>query len=162
VTDPLWDEYVEAVRGLGGLPALLDERSRQATAEEQAAARRARSTLDADQRRCDEWSLLARRAIATAEARMVAAQVLVPDPASGPAPMAGPPDELAATVQQAERELHADLAGLDIARRRARQRAIEDARRAAERAATRRAMIRFAVLGGLVVAAILAVAIAFG
>jgi hypothetical protein len=121
---------------------------------------RAQADLAAESHRCDAWSLQGRRAIATAEARLVAAQVLVPDHADTPAAPTGSPAGLAAVVQQTERELEADLAALHTARRRARQRAAEDARRAQERAAHRMAIIKFAVIGGAVVVAILALAVA--
>jgi hypothetical protein len=161
VTDPLWTEYLDAVRGLGQLPELRDERRRQASAHEQAAVRQARAALDTELHRCDEWSTIAGRAMSTAEARLVAAQVLVPDVAAAPPPPAGAPAELVALVQQTEHELATDLAGLDTARRRARQRAIERAQRAKELAARRRQVIKFAAVGGAVVVALLVLAFVF-
>ena len=162
MSDPIWDEYVEAVRGIGGLPDLRDERKRQATAEEEAAVRRARAELDAEQRQCAGWSLLARRAIANAEARLVAAQVMVPDAAAAPAPPSGSTAELAALVQQTERELDADLVSLEAARRRARQQDEENRRLAAERADRRRGMIKFALFGAAIVGVILLIALLAG
>jgi len=158
-SDPLWDEYVDAVRGLGRLPELRDERRRTASAVEQQSVQRARSAQDAELRRCEEWALIAGRAMSTAEARLVAAQVLVPDVTAAPPMPVGPPEELVALVQQSERELAGDLGSLDTARRRARQRAIEQAQRAKELAARRRAVIKFAAVGGVVVVALLVLAL---
>lgn len=162
MTDPDWDAYIEAVESLGALPEDRDKLKRQAALEEEAAVRAARAALDAEQQRCGEWTLLARRAIANAEARLVAAQVLVPDVAAAPEPPSGSPPELAAMVRQNERELETDLAGLEAARRRARQQAAEASRLAAERADRRRGMIRFALFGALIVGAILAIALLAG
>lgn len=162
MSDPLWDEYVDAVRNLGQLPALKDERRRQATAREQASVRRAKDALEAELRHCEEWSVVASRAMSTAEAKLVAAQVLVPDVAAAPVLPSGTPVELAGVVQQTERELAGDLIAVDTARRRAKQRAIERAQRAKELAARRRAVIKFAVVGGTVVVALLVLAFLLG
>lgn len=162
MTDPLWEEYVGAVHGLGQLPELHDERRREAAAEEAATVGRAREAAEAQFRSGEEWTGQARRALTTAEARLVAAQVLVPDEASALPPATGAPAALSKAVHQAEQELVTDLAGLQTARRRARENAIARAHRARELAARRRQIAIFAAVGAVVVLAILGLAIAFG
>jgi len=162
VTDPLWDEYVDGVRNLGKLPGLRDERRRQATAEEEASVRRAKEAVEEELRRCEEWSAQARRAIGTAEAKLVKDQVLVPDPAAAPPRPGGTPAELAALVQRTGHELEADLASLDSARRRAHQNRLARERRAAELAARRKAILIFTAAGAVVVLAIIALAVLAG
>ncbi len=163
MSDPLWDEYVDAVRNLGQLPALRDERRRQATAHEQASVRRAkdgagdratalRGVVDRRQPR-DEYGRGQAGRRAGAGARRVG---------GAGAPVCGAPAELVGIVQQTERELAGDLIGVDTARRRAKQRAIERAQRAKELAARRRAVIKFAAVGGAVVVALLVLAVLLG
>lgn len=158
--DPVWTDYVESVRGLARLPELRDSRRHQAADEEKSVVARARAELDSRLRRCDEWETLSRRAIATAEARMVAAKVLLPDEASTPPPPNAPPEELVAQLKVSERELDTDLASLEAARRRARSRAAEDAAREAALAARRKMMITFVAISVALVLAILVLAIA--
>jgi hypothetical protein len=162
MTDPLWSSYVDAVRSLGALPELRDERRRQATAEEEASVRRARERIEEELRRCEEWSTLARRAVGTAEARLVAAQVLVPDPAAAPPPPTGSPAELAALVERAQHEVEGDVAGLDAARRRSIQNAAARERRASELAARRKQLLMFAGVGAAVVLVIILIAVLAG
>jgi len=162
MTDPLWDEYVDAVRGLGRLPERRDELHRRATAAEEAALRQAQATVEAETARSEEWAVLAKRSVGTAETRLVQAQVLVPDPAAAPSPPEGSPAELVGVVRQTEHELATDIQDLGTARRRASEQAIERARRAAALAARVRAIVIFAAVGAVVVVVIVVLAVLAG
>jgi hypothetical protein len=161
MTDPLWNDYVDAVEKLGRLPERRDHLRRAASAAEQEAYRRAQAQLDAETRRCDAWDAQARRAIENAEAKLVSEHVLVPDPA-GVAPATGSPDELAILLRQTEHELDADVASLDLARRRAKDEAVKAARAARQRAELLRGVAIFAAVGAAVVLAIVAIAVLAG
>lgn len=161
MTDPLWNDYVGAVEKLGQLPAHRDGLRGAASQAEQHAYQRAQAELDDEARRCEVWDTQARRAIENAEAKLVSAQVLVPDPAGGALPT-GSPEELAAAVRQAEQDLDADLASLTLARRRAKDEAIKAALAAKHRAELRRGIAIFAAVGAAVVLAIIAVAVLTG
>jgi hypothetical protein len=161
MTDPLWNDYVGAVTELGQLPGRRDHLRGAASNVEQESYRRAQAELDAEARRCDAWDTQARRAIENAEAKLVSAQVLVPNPAEAP-PATGSPAELAAAVRQAEQDLDADLASLTLARRRAKDEAIKAALAAKQRAELRRGIAIFAAVGAAVVLAIIAVAVLSG
>lgn len=156
--DPVWGEYVEAVRHLARMPELLDERRRQASADERAAAQHARAALDAALGRCEQWRAQARRAIATAEARLVAAHVLVPDPSSAPSVDYESPDPLVDEVDRLVRELDSAVVELQNTRRRMRLEAAEEAARRLRAAARRRRWIRSGVLASVVLA-VLALAV---
>lgn len=161
MTDPLWSSYVDAVGQLARLPERGDHLRGRATAAEQETYRRAQADLDAVTRQCAAWNDEVRRALETAEAKLVQANILLPDAAAA-TPLAGEPAALSNVLREAGRELDADLAGLELARRRAK----DDAQRAAfvakQRADLRRGIVLFAGVGAVVVLAILVIAVLAG
>lgn len=161
MTDPLWDEYSVAVRGLGEIPGSRDKRRAAASKAEKDAVDRARKARNAEIERTEEWQTLASRAANTAEARLVAEQVTVPDTTSAPMP-GSPPAELAALLAQTQQELVTDIRGLNSARIRARDEAIRRAQRAKERAERRRAVAMFVAIGAAVVVALVVISVLTG
>lgn len=140
--DPVWDEYVEAVGGLARLPVLMGERTRSVKAEEDASVQRAQSALDAGNTLFAEWVALARRTMTTAEARLVAARVLVPDAALASTVPHDTPDALVDQLVALDRRLAAEVGGLEDARRQARAEAMQQAAARRRQSALRKELYR--------------------
>ncbi|HEV2087987.1 MAG TPA: hypothetical protein VGR21_06725 [Cryptosporangiaceae bacterium] len=156
--DPVWDDYLLAVGDLARVPNLVGDRRQSAQAEEDAALHRARTALDAVLTRCQEWRTQAQRAVATGEARLVAAKLLLPDAAEAPTITAETPEPLVESLTILEQKLDNDLAKLEQARRYARQESLERAADAQRRAE----MMRQLYTVGAAVAAIILFAILLG
>jgi hypothetical protein len=154
--DPEWNDYLEAVRGLASLPDLVDERRRGAKEDEDAAIARAKAAQEAALNRCEEWRTYAKRALSTAEARLVSARILVPDASAAPTVAYDAPDPLVESLAELEKKLNSEVSGLREARRAGRARAMERAAEAARKTALRRELLRIAgaialiVLGALI------------
>ena len=129
--DPEWTDYLEAVTGLAGLPNLVDERRRSAKDDEQASITRAKTAQELALARCDEWQVYAKRTLANAEARLVAAHILVPDPSAAPTISYDAPEPLLEGLAELDKKLSGEVAGLHEARRAGRARAMERAAEAA-------------------------------
>jgi hypothetical protein len=153
-----WDDYLEAVQALASVPDRHDGRRKRIAAQEAAAVEAARAQLAEALQRSDGWEQLARRAVATAEAKLVTSQVLLPDPAAAQQATAAPGGQLADAVRTAESDLAADLASLDAARREAARQAAEDAVRAAAAAVRRRQLITYGGIAVILVALVLVIA----
>jgi hypothetical protein len=154
-----WSDYLESVAALASMPGRERGRQERAAQDEAAAVGDARSELASRLAECREWEQAAARALATAEARLVSAQILLPDPAAGPPLPQGSPAELADAVAAAERDLDADLAGLAAARRAAARQAADDAARAARIARRKMLVLKYGGLALVVLAVVLAVAL---
>lgn len=152
--DPLWEEYVEAMRALATVPTTLDARLKEADAEREETIRTARSAREYELRRCAAWRALARRELANAEARLVAAKVLIPSSRAVPAPTETDPEMLAEGLRSSAREFAATLGTLQTARRKARDADLAEQSRRGRAVAMRR---RFVVVG----AAVLLIVVAF-
>lgn len=146
--DPLWNEYAEAVAGLASLPELLAARRREASAGQDTTLASARATRDVELRRCRDWHAQAKRAVANAEAKLVAAKVLIPDvsqarqlavaePESGQSELvkATKPQTLVDQLRQVMREFDDELEALGVATRRSRDAELREEQRLAELAA---------------------------
>lgn len=120
-TDPLWMEYTEAIRGVAALPDQLSSRLAETNRDGDAAVQRAQHQRDQRVHDCSEWAVQARRATANAEARLVAAKVLIPD-AAAPAPAVDQQDPglLVEELRNSVRDVDAALTTLGAARRRER------------------------------------------
>ncbi len=132
LNDPLWNEYAESVAGLAELPALLTARKAEAAAGQETALTNARAARDAELRRCRDWRAQAKRATANAEAKLVAAKVLIPDASQAPQLPVGKPQHLVDELSQAVRRFDEELSGLDAATRRSRDAELLQQRRDAE------------------------------
>jgi hypothetical protein len=154
-----WTDYLESVAALASMPGRERARHERAAQDEASAVGAARSELSSRLAQCREWEQTAARALATAEARLVSAQILLPDPAAGPPLPQGSPAELADAVAAAERDLDADLAGLADARRAAARHAADEAVRAARIARRRTLILKYGGLALVVLAIVLAVAL---
>lgn len=150
--DPEWTDYLEAVRGLASLPNLVDERRRNAKTDEETSIARAKAATEAALNRCEEWRVYSKRTLANAEARLVAARILVPDASAAPTIAFDSPDPLVESLAELDKRLADQVSGLREARREGRARAMERAAEAARKAAIRRELLR---IGGAVVLIIL-------
>ena len=159
MTDPVWNEYVESVRHLTRLPELMDERRRQTNEDEEIAARRAQTALDAALARCEEWRMMGKRAIANSEARLVAAKVLVPDASGAPTVSYDTPEPLAEDIGKLTDELDTALAKLEEARRRTRLDAAEQAAREIRQAERQKQLVRYGATAALVIAFLIVAAL---
>jgi hypothetical protein len=159
--DPEWTDYLEAVRGLASLPDLVDERRRGAKDDEEAALARAKAASEAALNRCEEWRSYASRALATAEARLVGARILVPDASAAPTIAYDAPDPLVESLAELEKKLDTEVSGLREARREGRARAMERAAEAARKAALRRELMRIGALILLIIVGAFALRIIF-
>ncbi|MGH3545039.1 MAG: hypothetical protein ACRDPW_03835 [Mycobacteriales bacterium] len=163
--DATWQQYCEAVRGLGELPQAIARRHGDADAQNDNDLAAARTKRDEQLIQAQRWRTLAQRALSNAQARLVAAQVLIPDvgPAASqdrgatPADLAVEPADLERQLRQAVADVDSDVAAVRTARRRAVDKRARDEldRRAA---AQRSRRLRFAV-AALGVAALLALLI---
>ena len=149
--DPEWTDYLLAVEGLAGLPNLVDERRRSAKADEEAAIARAKAAQELALARCDEWRTYAKRTLSTAEARLVAAHILVPDASAAPTVSYDSPEPLLEGLAELDKKLAGEVSGLHEARRVGRARAMERAAEAARKAALRRELLRIAGLIALII-----------
>ncbi|TQS42455.1 hypothetical protein [Cryptosporangium phraense] len=150
--DTEWIHYLEAVKGLAGLPNLVDERRRSAKADEEAAIARATTARELALKRCDDWQTYGKRTLANSEARLVAAHILVPDASAAPTISYDAPEPLIEGLELLDKKLAAEVAGLNEARRAGRARAMERAAEAARKAALRRELLR---IGGLILLIVL-------
>ena len=153
--DPVWAQYLEAVTTLARLPALVADRERSTSAEEEAAMHRAQTALDAAHTLFADWTALARRTMTNAEARLVAAHVLVPDPSLAPTMSSDDPEALVESLVELDEHLSTDIAALEEARRRSRVEAMERAANRIRQAELRRQLYRI----GLAIAAIIVFAL---
>jgi hypothetical protein len=149
--DPEWSHYLEAVRTLASLPDHIDERRRSAKEDEEAAITRARGAEAAALERCEAWRSYASRTLATAEAKLVGARILVPDASAAPTVAYDSPEPLVQSLGELEKKLSDEVAGLREARRQGRARAMERAAEAARKAALRRELLRIAAAIALIV-----------
>ena len=159
--DPEWTDYLEAVRGLASLPDLVDERRRGAKEDEETALARAKAASEAALNRCEEWRSYATRTLATAEAKLVGARILVPDASAAPTIAYDAPDPLVESLAELEKRLSTEVSGLREARREGRARAMERAAEAARKAALRRELLRIAALIALIILGALALRLIF-
>ena len=150
--DPEWIDYLESVKGLAGLPNRVDERRRSAKTDEETALARAKNAQEMALARCEEWRVYAKRTLANAEARLVAAHILVPDASAAPTISYDAPEPLLEGLAELDKKLSAEVSGLHEARRAGRARAMERAAEAARKAAMRRELLR---IGGLIALIIL-------
>ncbi len=154
--DPVWDDYLLSVSDLARVPSLVGDRRQSARSEEDAALHRARTALDAALTRCQEWRTHAQRAVATGEARLVAAKLLLPDAAEAPTITSETPEPLVESLALLEQKLDNDLLKLEDARRHAKQEALERAADAQRRAETMRQLYKIgAAIAGIILFAIL-------
>jgi hypothetical protein len=150
--DPEWIDYLEAVSGLASLPNLVDERRRSAKSDEETAITRAKTAQELALNRCDDWRTYAKRTLSNAEARLVAAHILVPDASAAPTIAYDAPEPLIESLTELDKRLAAQVSGLHEARRAGRARAMERAAEAARKAALRRELMR---IGGAIALIIL-------
>lgn len=149
--DPEWIDYLESVKGLAGLPNLVDERRRSAKTDEEAALTRAKNAQELALARCNEWQVYAKRTLANAEARLVAAHILVPDASAAPTISYDAPEPLLEGLAELDKKLSSEVSGLHEARRAGRARAMERAAEAARKAALRRELLRIGALIALII-----------
>lgn len=150
--DPEWIDYLASVKQLASLPNLVDERRRSAKTDEETALNRAKTAQDMALARCDDWLVTAKRTLANAEARLVAAHILVPDASAAPTISYDAPEPLLEGLAELDARLSTEVSGLHEARRAGRARAMERAADAARKAALRRELLR---IGGLIALIIL-------
>ncbi|GAA3394558.1 hypothetical protein [Cryptosporangium minutisporangium] len=149
--DSEWTDYLAAVNQLANLPNLADERRRSAKADEEAAIARAKNAQELALKACEDWRTYAKRTLANAEARLVAAHILVPDASAAPTIAYDAPEPLIEGLQELDKKLATEVDGLHEARRLGRQRAMERAAEAARKAALRRELLRIAGLIALII-----------
>ncbi|MFG1928560.1 hypothetical protein [Cryptosporangium sp. NPDC048952] len=159
--DPEWIDYLESVKGLAGLPNLVDERRRSAKGDEEAAIARAKAAQELALARCEEWQVYAKRTLANSEARLVAAHILVPDPSAAPTVSYDAPEPLLEGLAELDKKLSTEVSGLHEARRAGRARAMERAAEAARKAAMRRELMRIGALIALIIAGALLLRVIF-
>ncbi|SHN44606.1 hypothetical protein [Cryptosporangium aurantiacum] len=150
--DPEWTDYLAAVNQLANLPNLADERRRSAKADEETAIARAKGAQELALKACDDWLVYAKRTLSNAEARLVAAHILVPDASAAPTIAYDSPEPLVEGLAELDKKLATEVAGLNEARRAGRARAMERAAEAARKAALRKELLR---IGGIIVLIIL-------
>jgi hypothetical protein len=143
-TDPEWSDYLLAVHGLASLPNLVDDRKRAARQDEEATLERARANLEMATAACGEWQVLAKRALTTGEAQLVASRILVPDASMAPTITSEVPEHLVEGLAALEQKLASEVDGLQEARRIGRVRAMERAAEASRKAAQRRELLKIA------------------
>jgi hypothetical protein len=137
---------------MASLPNLIDERRRAAREDEEEALTRARLNLEAATAACDDWQAMAKRAVSTAEARLVSSHMLVPEASAAPTIAAETPEQLVDGLRLLEQRLGGEVDGLQEARRVGRMRAMERAAEASRRAAQRRELMK---IGGAILLIIL-------
>lgn len=152
-SDPLWDEYREAMGGLAEVPTMLTHRLADAHSEREQAVLLARDQRDYELRRCLEWGTQAKRAVSNAEARLVASSVLIPDASHAPAINETDPELLAERVREVSREFESSLSALTVAHRRVRDTQSMAAVKARQRAFMLRRLAVAGVVGALVLLA---------
>lgn len=132
-TDLLWQQYREALEGLSDLPQVLARRHLEVGIREDSDLAACRKDRDEQLAQSQQWRRLAERALSNAQARFVAAQVLIPDVSTSKsttsrastanlaeqAPRLGDtPVELVNRLHQAVTDIDSDVAAVRGARRR--------------------------------------------
>ncbi len=117
----LWQQYREAVDGLGALPQVVANRHLQVGTRGDGDLKAQRRNLEEQLAQAQQWRRLAERALSNAQARLVAAKVLIPDVSSPNFALSHDgvmPTELVERLRQAVTDVDADVAAVRTARRR--------------------------------------------
>lgn len=138
------------MHALAEVPEKLEVRLREARAEQESAVSVAKAQRDTELQRCAQWVLQSRRAVANAEARLVAAKVLIPDTVGAPSVAETDPELLLGEVRSGVREFENALAALLSAGRRAADDAVVAEAEARRRLFLRRRLIASGVVGAVV------------
>lgn len=146
LTDSVWGEYCEAVRGLGELPNLVTRRQRSLAAEQETALATAVAARDAELDQAEHWRKLAKRAISNAQARLVTAKVLIPEVPDTDVAQPRPAGQLVEQLRQSSNDVDRDVATVRTARRRAID---EQTRERTEQLEARRQRLRLIWAGGV-------------
>ncbi|HEX3733024.1 MAG TPA: hypothetical protein VHU91_08910 [Mycobacteriales bacterium] len=153
-----WLSYLEAVAGLGDLPELCARRHSDIAAEQDSTLAIARRRRDAALQETERWQTLAKRSLSNAQARLIAAKVLLPDVGAAE-PTNASAEELVEQLHDAIADVDRDVVTVRAARRRAEDERLRDKAAIAAAALRRRRLIWICVGAGVVVLLLLLLAL---